>query len=570
MEESKSNSTLHIYTRVSSNISVKQNNSLPAQRLLGEKKARELNFDFVIHEERGKNATTETLDNRPVLQALLDKCDEKEIKHVFVTEFDRLTRHPVTQYYIKKILSDNGVLLYTTGQVFDMQDEDQSLMSDIMGLFAQRESKIKNKRVKRTLLESAKKGRSGGGVMQAYGYVKAENKMLLVEPQEAEVIKKIFTLSLQGIGTPKIAELLNKEGVPTRAKKALPNGIRVRNKYTGKETHKKELDLVWKAGTIYSILKNSIYKGDRRYKEHTIAIEPIINPEMWQLVQNNLKHNRSYSGGKKMHFYILKGLLRCSKCGRNLYGYTKEKKAQFVYMCSSKREKQFCQMKSVNITRLDNLIWDATTGLKLHIKAVLEELTNDNIRNQRLAVNEQNLLFTEKEMEELRIRMDNLVQLYLSSRIDLNKFDKHKEEIENEQQLLQSKRVQLLGEVKALRAPSTLLEAGLELEKLFFDKIVPTPEEKRKLLLSFVEEVIVDYDLTSKKHVVAIKLRVNSPMVTKELGATTKKNIKPEIDIFHGDYKTIDNILTDNKISEGTEESVYVKLFPPQVTKSHR
>lgn len=562
---------LHLYIRVSGEKSVVQDNSLPAQREAGIRRAIQLGLDYVVHEEPGRSASEETIENRPTLKALLQLCTEKKVKHIFVTELDRLTRHPVSQFFIKQVLIENDVMLYTIQSTINLQDVDQALMADLGALLSRREMSVKNARVKRSLHESVKKGKVGGGVMLPYGFKKDANKMLLTDPEESEVIKRIFTMSLQSIGSPTIAEVLNKEGIPTRGRKALRKGLRVKNKYTGVETHKTEHDLIWKPGTIIGILKNTIYKGDRRYLGEVISVEPIISPEMWDMVQTNLTNNRAYSGGTQKHFYLLKGLLRCKKCQRNLYGYTKENRGQFVYMCSSKRE-HFCGMKSVNIARLDNLVWEAASGLKIHIKAVLEELTNNNLRASNLIANEQKLSQVEGQLEQLQTRKTTLLNLYLSNRIELAMFDKSNLEIQQSEQALLKTKYELHGELRALQAPVNILQAGIELERMFFEKASMDNERKRKTLLSLVKNIEIDYDDSTAKHTVVIELTVDRPAIVRQMeGRMSKKfQVPPDPKFLHGDYKTVDDMYTDGKIWEGSARSVYETLFPPVVKESHR
>lgn len=241
-------------------------------------------------------------------------------------------------------------------------------------------------------------------------------------------------------------------------------------------------------------------------------------------------------------------------------------------MCSSKRERgKFCGMKSVNIDRLDKLVWDETSGIKLHIKAVLQELKNDEVRNSRLIANQQQITFLDSHLSLLNTRKENLLNVYLSGQIPLDLFTKKNNEIVSEEEKHYKKKYELQAEVLALQTPTNLLQAGFELEQMFFRKANPTTEEKRKMLLALVHNIEVDFDEASKMHTVKILLNMEKQSIVRHMEVRLKKSkgtTDPEI--AFGDYKRIDDILTDGKIWHGTEESVYVKLFPPVVTESRR
>ncbi len=188
---------LNIYVRVSSDISVKQNNSIPAQIEAGIRKSEQLGMDYKIFKEEGKSASSENLDNRPVISALLDLVDGGTVKHLFVSEFDRLTRNETTKIYIKKVLLDNDVLIHTTSQTLNLKDDDQSFMVDLYSLLSTREIKLKNKRIIRSLEQSALQGKVGGGAVLPWGFRKGDNKMMIQDPEEIEVYKRIIDMSLK-------------------------------------------------------------------------------------------------------------------------------------------------------------------------------------------------------------------------------------------------------------------------------------------------------------------------------------------------------------------------------------
>jgi DNA invertase Pin-like site-specific DNA recombinase len=167
------------------------------------------------------------------------------------------------------------------------------------------------------------------GSFAAYGYIKdpENHNKLLPDPMAAAVVRRIFTLYLQGFGKQKITELLNKEGVanPTLYKQNL--GLAYVNQsgaYAG----------LWNKTTVGRILQNELYtgsmvQGKRRkisYKDKTCTEiprrdwirventhEPIIEKEVFERVQDLMSlRTRAQESGE---IHLLAGKVFCADCG---------------------------------------------------------------------------------------------------------------------------------------------------------------------------------------------------------------------------------------------------------------
>ena len=123
----------------------------------------------------------------------------------------------------------------------------------MLGVFAEFEKAMITLRMKNGRDSAVAKGRWHGGSI--YGY-QHENGRLIIDPQEAEIVKRIFYLrKRKKLNPTKIAELLNHENIPTKRK------------------HTR-----WHGYTVKKILGNSLYRGRIRYKGKTYdgTHEPII------------------------------------------------------------------------------------------------------------------------------------------------------------------------------------------------------------------------------------------------------------------------------------------------------
>ena len=187
----------------------------------------------------------ESIAARPEIQKLLEEVNAGIYAGVLVVDLERLARgNGADQAYISQVFQFSGTKIVTPTKVYDPSNEfDEEYFE--FGLFmSRREYKTINRRLIRGRESSASEGKYLGSIAP-YGYqrIKLPNeKGYTLEhlPEEAEVIKRIFSMFLQNAGTKIIANALNDLHIPTR------HG-----------------DL-WTYSTISNILTNPIYTGKIR------------------------------------------------------------------------------------------------------------------------------------------------------------------------------------------------------------------------------------------------------------------------------------------------------------------
>lgn len=148
-----------IYTRVSSSQQVEKGLSLEAQSKAGIEVCKRRGLKYKVFPEPGRSAKDETLDNRPVINQILDEVEEGKYQYLFVTELDRLSRHPASMAYIKKVCSKHKVKVITTHQDFDFEEDEDDFLSDLYSILAKRENRLRMKRVARAKIEAVKQGK---------------------------------------------------------------------------------------------------------------------------------------------------------------------------------------------------------------------------------------------------------------------------------------------------------------------------------------------------------------------------------------------------------------------------
>jgi site-specific DNA recombinase len=344
------------------------------------------------------------------MNRLLQLIDNNNsIQGVLVTELSRIGRDTADVLKTIGVLTEKKIWLYskreniTTLREDGTKDTNASLTLTILSGIAEHEKELIVHRTVSGLKHNVEYlKRWTGGVFLPYGY-RREEKKLVVEETEAEVVKLIFKLYLDGLGTKKIAEKLNQLKVPTRYNLSLQKDqLTIR-----KRTLKKE-DFVWRDGTIYGILTNEVYvgtkKGSKNLKGITLFSPPIIEKETFERVQTGLKSKQIKRETKFTYYFQNK--LFCGKCGRTYFPHQRTPKepnkvsSDNRYICLSKRYQECCGNYGIGIPKLRDGIWSVLRHNKKEIENILN-LNSENLVSieDQIAqlINEINTLENEKK-----------------------------------------------------------------------------------------------------------------------------------------------------------------------------
>jgi site-specific DNA recombinase len=307
------------YARVSTD-HVKQEESLENQITYYERLiAANPEYVFVgVFADQGISGTT---DNRPEFRRMLDLAKQGAIDLIITKSISRFARNTAALLQRVRELKDLGVEIKFEKENISTLSGDGELMLTVLSSFAQEESKNISDNVKWAIKKKFERGELMINTQRFLGYDKDEHGNLIINKEEGEIVKQIFTEYLEGKGTFTIAKDLNASGFPTVA-----GGI-------------------WQESTILNMLKNEKYKGDvllQKYytpdhlKGYTLRnngeqdsyyIEdnhpPIISKEIWEAVQMELKVRAAAKGNdgdtdKYQNRYPLTGMLFCGTCGATL------------------------------------------------------------------------------------------------------------------------------------------------------------------------------------------------------------------------------------------------------------
>ena len=213
---------------------------------------------------------------RPELTKLLNKIEEDPSTYsgVYISEISRLGRDPNDTRKVLDRLTELGVPVYIdTIKQFTIENgvrnASMNIVIQILMEFASAEAEQTKIRMKSGKLDKVKMGRTAGN-NQAYGYTANDKKMLVINPSEAEVVKQIFEMYSQGKGTQIIADTLNQKGIPTRLASVESKKTTMTYEKTGIVKDRKSIK--WDGNTVLNMLKNTSYKGQRKFKGHIVDI----------------------------------------------------------------------------------------------------------------------------------------------------------------------------------------------------------------------------------------------------------------------------------------------------------
>ena len=212
--------------------------------------------------------------DRPALQALLAEVRARRIDVVVVYKVDRLTRSLADFAKLIEVFDAHAVSFVSVTQSFNTTSSMGRLTLNILLSFAQFEREVIGERVRDKIAASKRKGMWVGGPVPL-GYA-AVAKRLAVAPDEAEIVRIIFTRYLELGSVQALAQDLDRRGIRTKERK-LANGRIIGGGSFG-------------VGALAYLLRNRFYIGEVVYRGDTYRgdHEPILDPALFAAVQARL------------------------------------------------------------------------------------------------------------------------------------------------------------------------------------------------------------------------------------------------------------------------------------------
>lgn len=326
-----------------------ESNSISNQKTLLQQKAKEYGLSNTrCYVDDGFTGTN---FNRPGFQQLLEDIDLGYISAVMVKDLSRLGRDYVSVgHYTDIYFPEHNVRFIAVNDMVDSADGENELapFKNIMNEMYARDISRK--------VRSSHRLRGNMGVplsQPPYGYRKDPNTKgrWIIDPEPAEVVRRIFRLFLEGNGVESIAHILQNDQVMIPLAYWFSQGL----KRGGRRSHTDPCR--WNMNTVWKILRQQEYCGDvinfktcsksfknkkrlenpeENWKVFHDVHEPIIDRETFELVQSrlgNTKHRKPKpENGEKS---IFTDLLVCADCGRKLWYHLNTSRNIRFFSCSN-------------------------------------------------------------------------------------------------------------------------------------------------------------------------------------------------------------------------------------------
>jgi len=292
---------------------------------------------------------------RPGLKRLMADIEAGKVDVVVIYKIDRLTRSLADFSKMVEVFERQGVSFVSVTQQFNTTTSMGRLMLNVLLSFAQFEREVTGERIRDKIAASKRKGMWMGGV-PPLGY-DVESRRLVPNPQEAKLIRHIFTRFVELGSSTKLVKELRLDGVTSKAWTTQDGKVR-----EGKPIDK---------GLVYKLLGNRTYLGELRHKEQWYQAEhlPIVDQTVWDSVHAILATNgRSRANATRATTpFLLKGIV-FGHDGRALTPWHSTKKT------TGKRYRYYLPMRDLKEHA-------GASGLPRMPAAELESAVLDQLRN---------------------------------------------------------------------------------------------------------------------------------------------------------------------------------------------
>ena len=411
--------------------------------------------------------------DRPGFQKMLDEIEAGHVGAVITKDLSRLGRNSaLTGLYINYTFPQNDVRYIAINDHFDSINPN-STDSDIAGIknwFNEFFAKDTSRKIRAVQKAKGERGERLT-VHVPYGYMKnPENpKEWVIDEEAAQVVKKIFTLCMNGRGPSQIADQLEKDKILTPT--AYKNKQGVKTPHTEPETPYR-----WHESTVVNILERKEYIGATvNFKTYTNSIwdkkqrenpeenrvifynthPAIIEQEVFDKVQEiRQQRHRRTATGKSSPF---SGLVFCADCNQKLYYSTTKyfEKRQDFFICSTHRaNKDKCSGHYIRAVVLEDLVWN-------HMKEVISYVTRYEAHfrvemEQKLRLqSEETIRLYKKRLAQAEKRIGELDRLFIkiyednaNGKLSDDRFDMMSQSYDAEQKQLEEESLSIQQEIE--------------------------------------------------------------------------------------------------------------------------
>ena len=416
--------------------------------------------------------------DHPECKRMLNDVSTGKIEALLFSKLARLARNTRELLEISDHFQKYDASLVSLGESIDTSSPAGRLLFTVIGALGEWEREEISARVSASVVTRANQGKCTGGV-GPFGYVWKDNH-LIVNPDEASVIKEVFSTFIETDNMALTARMMNKRGYRTK------EGAEFKN------------------STIKRILTNTAYKGQKRanyskskgnkkswkwkpesewvYQE----VEPIVDNDTWEKVNVAIKIKaKNYVSNPQFNSkYIFAGLLKC-ECGQKMY--VAKYKAMKIprYTCRG------CGTK-INEDVILDLFKDCLKGIALEPDKLNNAIkTDDNFIEQQT----KQLRLLNTELKSVEKKIDSLLELWSDKAIVKSTFTEKYRDLCQRKEQLEGEIPRIQAEIDHFKITETGKDYILSQTQFLYslwDTL--TVEEKEKIIRELVDEITVKKD----------------------------------------------------------------------------
>ena len=325
--------------------------------------------------------------DRPQYKLMLQYLTEHEGVTIVVTDYDRIGRDTLLLSLFKQLCKEHMHLVeLVNGTIYSYDNYTDIFTQEILSSVSSYIYQQTKAKMYRGMLQARKEGKRIGAKPFGYDIV---NKRLVVNPVQADTVKRVFKLIAEGISTAEVVRLLKQDGITTN---------------TGR---------FFDTRAIRLLIKNTGYTG----KKDDNVYPPIVSKELY-LEANSKLESVPNCGNKRS--YALSNKIICSKCGSHLIlGIKKDRNAVIINSCNSSNsirgKKTKCSCQGSRLDLVESLV---ISDIKAYIEnklAVMYDMLKSN--EEILQEHKQELDAILSEIDASSHKLQKLNDLYLLDNI---------------------------------------------------------------------------------------------------------------------------------------------------------
>lgn len=467
--------------------------------------------ELIFYEDRDRSGYT--FEQREGYQAMRRELLAHRLDILVVKDFSRFSRRNSRGLVELEDLRDAGARIISIGDGIDFPNDDDWLKIQFQFLINEMPVTDTSKKVKSVI---RRRQEDGKWICAApYGYIINKKQQFEVVPVEADIVRRIYRMYIDGWGYKKIANALTDEGIPT------PRMAERERKLAEGEEYHRSVKSAWSIVTIQTILDNDFYIGTLRqgkYQRAKINGRDILRDEVEQIVIENhhqpimdyrtfatvraLREKRAKYNyrGVKINENVYSGFLECGDCGAPMFALSR-RDLKPAYTCGTyhRRGTAGCTTHHIRVDKLDELVKlyvqkvrDNSAEMLAKLNAELAREPEDVAETERSAVNlEDVLLDAQEELKATkRQRVRDIMRHPENEAMLEETYDELESDLMRRIEGLQSQLERVTDKrntiIRANRAAKTAMEV--------FDDIIKKPHLEKQDLELIIERIKVYED----------------------------------------------------------------------------